>query len=381
VNSFDFRSLNLKFALLFAAVLGFCLGQTVYAAPHWDIQYNYRQLDSTLSINDFVFTSKTRGILCGFTTDRRGKDSPIVMTTTDAGEHWATTPVKEAGLALFFLDDSTGWMITDKGIWQTAESGRMWTKLKGAPSGLLRLWFLDRQHGFAAGLEKRVFETTNGGDTWTLLPISKEAQGDATFTTYGEIAFAGNDGIISGWNIPPRQGGPDWMEPERAAKRRQVPNLTIFLQTRDGGKTWTKSETSIFGQVTRMSLTPQGKSLGLLEFKDQFEYPSEVYQFDMHAGGKSVSSFRQKDRAITDVRAFDGSTHGVIAGYETEGTIYRSPIPGKLKVLRSDDLEHWEEMPVDYRAVAHRAMISGPDEDHLWIATDTGMILRLNTTE
>ncbi len=36
-------------------------------------------------------------------------------------------------------------------------------------------------------------------------------------------------------------------------------------------------------------------------------------------------------------------------------------------------------MPVDYRAVAHRAMIAGPDEDHLWIATDTGLILNLVT--
>lgn len=367
-----------KSLFFFAVVCG--LGSLkAEAAQHWDIQYNYRQLDSTLSISDFLFTSPTRGIACGFTTDRHGKDSPLVLTTNDGGAHWDSTPLKEAGIAMFFLDDSNGWMITDKGIWKTVESGRSWTKLKGAPSGLLRIWFLDQKHGFAAGLEKRVFETLNGGDTWTLLPIAQQAQGDATFTTYGEIAFSGNDGIISGWNVPPRPGGPDWMEPERAAKRREVPNLTIFLETLDGGKTWKKDETSIFGQVTRMSLEQAGKSLGLIEFKDEFDYPSEVYQIDMRAGGKSSSSFRQKDRAITDVRTFAGSTHGLIAGYETEGTIYRSPIPGKLKVLRSDDMEHWEEMPVDYRAVAHRAMIAGPDEEHLWIATDTGMILKLVT--
>jgi photosystem II stability/assembly factor-like uncharacterized protein len=272
-------------------------------------------------------------------------------------------------------------MITDKGMWETAESGHSWTKIKGAPSGLLRVWFLDKKHGFAAGLEKRVFETTNGGDTWTLLPVAKEAQGDATFTTYGEIAFSGNNGIISGWNVPPRRGGPDWMEPEQAAKRKQLPNLTIFLQTKDGGKTWIKGETSIFGQVTRISLSATGAALGLIEYKDEFEYPSEVYHINLQGRGTSTSAFRQKDRAITDVRTFDDSRHGLIAGYETEGTIYRSPIPGKLKVLRSDDLDHWEEMTVDYRAVAHRAMIAGPDETHLWIATDTGMILKLVADE
>ncbi len=351
------------------------------AEQHWDIQYNYRQVDSTLSINDFLFTSDTRGVVCGFTTDRHGKETPLVMVTRDGGQHWSDIPVKEAGLSMYFLDDSNGWMVTDKGVWQTIEAGRSWTKLKTAPSGLLRIWFLDKKHGFAAGLEKRVFETTNGGDTWTLLPISAEAQGDATYTTYGEIAFSGNDGIISGWNVPPRRGGPDWMEPERAAQRRQLPNLTILLQTRDAGKTWQKGEASIFGQVTRISMAPQGIALGLVEYKDEFDYPSEVYRINTRLHGTSDSVFRDKSRAITDVRTFAGSNGGLIAGYETEGTIYRSPIPGKLKVLTSDDFETWHEMPVDYKAVAHRAMIAGPDEKHLWIATDTGMILKLVTTE
>jgi hypothetical protein len=34
-------------------------------------------------------------------------------------------------------------------------------------------------------------------------------------------------------------------------------------------------------------------------------------------------------------------------------------------------------MPVDDRAVAHSAIIAGPDESHVWVATDTGMILKL----
>jgi hypothetical protein len=46
-------------------------------------------------------------------------------------------------------------------------------------------------------------------------------------------------------------------------------------------------------------------------------------------------------------------------------------------VLTSDDLTNWTEMMVDYRAVAHAALITGPDDKHVWIATDTGMILKL----
>lgn len=360
---------------LFVAFL--TLGAFASAADqHWELQYHYQQINSTLAINALAFPSAARGIACGSIADRRDNARAIVLLTSDGGEHWSETPVKEVGLSLFFLDDSIGWMVTEKGIWQTVESGHSWTKLPKAPEGMLRVWFLDNKHGYAAGLEKRVFETKDGGATWALLPILKEVQGDPTYTTFGEISFTGKNGMISGWNIPPRPGGPNWMDTEKAGQRAQLPTYTVLLSTTDAGKTWAKSEASVFGQITRISMTPAGTALGLNEYKDAFDYPSEVYRINLH-DGKSQSSFRAKDRAITDVRAFAGSDRGLIAGYETAGTIYRSPIPGKLKVLTSDDLDTWQEMKVDYRAVAHSAMIAGPDEDHLWIATDTGMILKL----
>jgi hypothetical protein len=45
--------------------------------------------------------------------------------------------------------------------------------------------------------------------------------------------------------------------------------------------------------------------------------------------------------------------------------------------LRSDDGESFEDMPVDYRAVARRVMVSTAGPDDVWAATDTGMILKL----
>ncbi len=362
--------------VMLLAMAGFAFG----ADPHWEMQYHYQQINSTLTITALAFPSATRGVVCGYITDRRDNQRAVVLLTSDGGQNWAETPApgKEPCLSMFFLDDSIGWMVVEKGIWQTVESGRSWTKLPKSPAGLLRVWFLDNKRGFAAGLEKRVLETSDAGTTWTPLPVLSEVQGDPTYTTFGEIAFTGKNGLISGWNIPPRPGGPDWMEPERAARRRQIPTYGVMLETIDAGKTWLKSEASVFGQVTRISMTPQGRALALTEYKDEFDYPSEVYRVDMHTG-RSESSFKATDRAITDVRAFAGSTRAVIAGYEAAGKIYRSPIPGKLKVLTSDDLENWEEMKVDYRAVAHSAIIAGPDEDHLWIATDTGMILKLVT--
>jgi hypothetical protein len=346
------------------------------AGEHWELQYHYHQADSTLTINDLTFPDETHGIGCGFSTDRKEKDRPLVLLTSNGGVNWTESPVKEACLSLFFLEDSTGWMVTDTGLWTTQEAGRSWLKSKTAPANLLRVWFLTRDHGFASGREKHVYETKDAGVTWTPVAVAATAPGDPVYTTYGDIAFSGNKGIISGWNIPPQRGGPDWMEPGQAEARKQVPHVSILLQTKNSGDAWSETHVSLFGQITRMALSSQNVGLGLVEFKDDFAYPSEVYRIDTTTGNSELS-YRAKDRAITDIRLFSGPSRGLMVGYETSGPVYRSPIPGKLKVLTSSDLDKWTEMPVDYRAVAHSALITGPDEKHVWIATDTGMILRL----
>jgi hypothetical protein len=45
--------------------------------------------------------------------------------------------------------------------------------------------------------------------------------------------------------------------------------------------------------------------------------------------------------------------------------------------MKSADWSNWQEMEVDYRATAHRAMLSAVDDRNIWVATDTGMILKL----
>ena len=54
-------------------------------------------------------------------------------------------------------------------------------------------------------------------------------------------------------------------------------------------------------------------------------------------------------------------------------------IPGKVRILESDDFKTWTEMAVDYKAEARSVVMAGPDADHVWVATDTGMILHLTT--
>jgi hypothetical protein len=45
-------------------------------------------------------------------------------------------------------------------------------------------------------------------------------------------------------------------------------------------------------------------------------------------------------------------------------------------VLKSNNFKDWTPIPVDYRAVAKRVTLAGSGGD-LWLATDNGMILKL----
>ena len=288
--------------------------------------------------------------------------------------------------------------MTSEAIWFTEEAGRSWRRigdqikpnrkladriLDDAPNTglILRVCFLDERHGFAVGLQKSVYETRDGGRTWTAVAQAAQPATGPAYSVYSQIAFAdAGRGLIAGGYLPPRanasndEGLPDWMFPERAVGRKQQPLVSIELETRDGGANWNAGTAPVFGSIARLRLAG---SLGLAVFgyADSFEWPSEVYRLDLPTG-KSQSVFKQKDRRVTDAMLFpDG--HAILAAVEPPGRLRSAPIPGKVKMMMSADLRTWTEMAVDYRAVAQSLVLAGPDAEHLWAATDTGMILQL----
>jgi hypothetical protein len=385
-------------ALLTALALFFPLAFS-QQAPGWALQYFYDQERSELAIADLAFPSATRGIAVGTIVDRDGEKKPrfTAVVTSDAGEHWSLVPLKEQPRSIFFLNESAGWMVTRQGIWFTAEAGRGWTriadqikpnrKLASAPdSGLLvRLWFLDEKHGYAVGLQKSVYETADGGRTWTPVEEAAKPSSNPAYAYYARVAFSDTrHGLIVGGYAPPRRGGdgssyPDWMDPERAMRRREVPTLTLEMETRDAGMAWKSSTAPLIGSIQSLRLAG-AEGLAVFGYADSFAWPSEVFRLDLETG-KSASVFKQKDRRVTDTAVFAGASitgsRAYLAAVEPPGQMASAPIPGKVKILASADLIEWTGMNVDYRAVASSVMLAGPDADHVWAATDTGMILRL----
>jgi photosystem II stability/assembly factor-like uncharacterized protein len=366
------------------------------AAQKWTIQYFYDEMKTEMEITDLAFPSAQRGIAVGAIYEKAsGKERFTSITTSDGGAHWTLQSLKEYPRSIFFLNESVGWMVTDKGLWFTEESGRSWKKLgeqikpdktlepQTTIGLLLRVWFLDDKHGFGVGLQKIIIETKDGGRTWNPVAAASKPAGNPAYTAYTHIVFAdAKRGVIVGGSQPPRRGEgfrgslPAWMDPEQASKRKEVPTLTLLAQTNDGGATWEATTAPLFGLVTSLRFIGDD-GLIVLGFNDAFSWPSEVFR--MKRDGPS-RVFRDKTPRVIDAAMYPGP-HLYLAGVEPTGKMNTATIPGKVKILESGDFETWTEMAVDYKAVARSVVIAGPDGEHLWVATDTGMILHLTAKQ
>jgi hypothetical protein len=345
------------------------------------VQYLHDEDRSSVRLTDLAFPSASTGIACGLLS-RIDRDRPegIVLVTRDGGKAWQEVKVNDLPLSLHFIDDSTGFLVTGNAIWKTEERGLTWKKIKDI-RGILRVHFVDRNRGFAIGTRKQVLSTSDGGVTWKAVADAQKPAARPEYTTYQWITFDGpKAGMILGGATPPRRSTlevPDWADPEAAMKEREWPTLSITLETKDGGATWSPQTAPVFGRMSRLRFAPNGGAYGLalMRYERSFAVPSEVYLINWKTG-KSETTFKDANKTVTDV-AFFGPSHGVVAAIERPGTMAHSPLPGKLKILSATNLRSWIEMPVDYRATGLNAILAVVDEKNAWVALDSGMILRL----
>lgn len=366
-------------------LLGLC-ALAVCAAPlaaqHWQMQYLFDESKAGLEIVDIEFSSPSHGLAVGVIGEVKGQ-KPVALATADGGAHWQTVALKDSPISVFFLNENLGWIVGEKNLWRTEDSGRTWAKLPGGRQ-FTQVHFLTEKDGWALCNERGApgdskkplaVETHDGGQTWKPLTVVN-SPGDAKFVAYNFISFANaKDGIILGSNdLPQPERGPDWLEPGSALGRSETPHLSLNLQTADGGRTWQARSSSMFGEVTRARFNPPAMGLGLVEHLPSFAYPSEVFEIAWPSGGNSVV-YRDKNFFVSDVWVTsDGAYY--LAG-TTLASRLRDVIPQKVKVLTSRDLKQWRPIDVDYRAVANRVMLAGAGPGNLWLATNTGMILKL----
>jgi hypothetical protein len=355
---------------------------TLRAADRWKIQYLYDQPGSNLDIRDIACPSVQRCIAAGVITDKNERQRGVVVVTSDGGRHWSQYEVKEQPLSLFFLDETTGWMVTDHGLWSAVEGGRSWNKVE-IRKGILQVHFLDANHGFIAGTPSLLDETLDGGKTWTKVPQASGASTGSGLVTdpravsYDSITFQGPHGIVIG-EIDPAVSKP--ARGSIAAERQPPGRHVIVLESPDGGKKWSTGSIALEAGLGRLRISKHGFMLALVVYTDPHA-PLASAVFQTSAGEfKSRMIFGERDRTVTDVAVLDDGG-AVVVAVEPPGNAPQVPIPGKLKILESRNLKLWQEMDVDYRAVAQVAVVAVADARHIWVATDTGAILGLAEAE
>jgi len=344
------------------------------AEERWKIQYFYDKPEAVFNIRDLACPSAQHCLAVGAIVDVKGHAKGALVSTSDGGAHWSQEDFSEEPVSLFLPNPGKGWLVTDRGIWMSAEGGRDWKKLE-AMKGIAQVYFLDESHGFAIGYPKAIYETTDGGQKWTKLAVAQTPASKADETIYDCIAFNGQQGAIVGRVLSDKdQRYPVWLVPNAEHVRKQKQSEMFLLETSDGGKTWKSSTNSVVGSITELRFLSD-EALALVEYHDIYQLPSAVLKMKLGAPDSQVI-FGERDRAVSDVAVLPGGG-ALIASVQPPGNTNQVPIPGKLKILRSENLKLWEEMVVDFRAEAQRAIIAAPDSKHAWVATDTGMILAL----
>ncbi len=350
-------------------------------AERWALQYFYDKEDSSLALVDLQFPTARRGVAVGVITERRRRN-PVAVLTGDGGRSWETLPLQEAAIALFFLNEQAGWMVSEKGrLWKTTEAGRNWTpvKLEGVRPQPRRVFFADESRGWLLCAQRQVYRTEDGGRKWQPVAVALDSGPPPEITVFDRAAFRGPVGLLTAWSRAPRDGSrlPDWMEPDLAT-RRQGPTTGVLLRTLDSGQTWSSHQLSRGGQIVRALISPAGQALLLVQRPDSTEAASMILSMDMQNLGMKPL-YVEPTRWLTDL-ALLGDGRLLAAAIDQQARGPAPPIPLRLKVLESRDGSLWTEMEVDYRAEARRAVLASA-EGAAWIATDTGMILRLEKSE
>lgn len=312
-------------------------------------------------------------IACAGQHDASKSPQGFLLYSSEPGR-WLRHALPEPPRSLFLGPQTQVWMAGPTGLWRSSDQGRLWEKKLAHPH-LLRLVFADSARGFACGLHKTVLETSDGGESWTPVAAAAAPETNPQHTVYHWIHFATpRVGLISGVSRPPRKGRtgplPAWRDPD-PNRRPEWPAASLTLETRDGGRTWKHSVTSLFGTISRVRYDVSGRGLALIEFHDRFEYPSEVFAIDLRTG-QSKRVFRRPDRAVTDLLLFAGGDAFLAAVAPPERQA-RATL-GALHILRSSDLVNWQEMPApEPPLLCGRAWLAGSSH-RLALATDTGHI-------
>ncbi|QQE79521.1 YCF48-related protein [Alicyclobacillus sp. SO9] len=237
-------------------------------------------------------------------------DNPVaIFHTSSGGKSWSKQQFSDVGdpITLHFRNSREGWIALMQGaaagsesetIYDTNNGGTTWSKvgfvnLHGGPlpfyGDKTGASFINKDHGWATGFTSAnghiyLYQTTDGGKTWTLQQVTVPSQLKNTeITSYPPMFYNQQEGIL-----PVSDGS----------------TLTAY-RTTDGGRTWAP------GKVVQSSVANQEITApSFPTFNDGFATDGEKF-FKTTDGGQTWSSLTPNVslRNISELE-FTSSTNG-----------------------------------------------------------------------
>jgi photosystem II stability/assembly factor-like uncharacterized protein len=188
----------------------------------WQYVYNLQHTVRVFAFDcaEFLWIDPNIGYMLGFDVDPFGV-GPSGYKTTDGGLTWTgiDSLLQSAVYEADFVDASRGWIqFTQTDTAYTTNGGNSWTVVPVPGNGLNDLDMFNASIGYAVGVLGETYKTTNGGRSWSLLPRMSEAE------DYYEVkAISATEAILVGRD------------------NTDLTRLRFFVRrTTNGGITWTR---------------------------------------------------------------------------------------------------------------------------------------------
>jgi len=171
------------------------LYKTINGGYNWEMVF----INSSYAFMDIDFVNQSTGYVIN--NNRR------LYKTTNAGDNWVILNNQiDYPRSIQFTSVSTGYISCSSGLlYKSTDEGLNWhLQNTGVSDNLIGLYFINRDTGFAVGLNRVIIKTTNGGEPLGIQPISSEVPNHFSLSQNYPNPF--NPVTKIKFDIPPSKG-------------------------------------------------------------------------------------------------------------------------------------------------------------------------------
>lgn len=122
----------------------------------------------------------------------------ISLFTADGGTTWKTIGTDKTFTDVLFLDKAVGFAAENSTFYRTTDRGLTWRQhqLSGQNIAVRGFSFIDAQNGWLGNLYGQVFQTQDGGSTWSTQQTAVRRLNDVYFVDKSTGWAVGDDGVL-----------------------------------------------------------------------------------------------------------------------------------------------------------------------------------------